>query len=108
MRLAETVLEMLRAYLPGFELDGDEAPPPRREPERETDPELARCYAELGVPYEADFRLVRRAWRRLVREHHPDVQGEDPERQRIGTELVQRVNDAFGEIRRRRLSRGDS
>jgi DnaJ-domain-containing protein 1 len=113
MTLVETVLEMLRAYFPGFEPDGQRARRLRSEPVTEfrdqpkTDPALARCYAELGIPYGADFTQVRRAWRRLMREHHPDVQGEDPDRQRASTELAQRLNDAFGEIRRRRLSGGD-
>jgi DnaJ-domain-containing protein 1 len=117
MTLVETVLEMLCAYFPGFEIDEEWARPKHREPQQqrepaearaaprtpepENDPVLARCYAELGVPYAADFSQVRRAWRRLMREHHPDVQGKDPERQRASTELAQRLNDAFGEIRRR-------
>ena len=116
MTLVDRVLEMLRAHFPGFEPDGEWARPPRSEPateswdrprdHRETDPVLARCYAELGIPYGADFKQVRQTWRRLMREHHPDVQGEDPDRQRASTELAQRLNEAFGEIRRR-LSGGD-
>jgi len=76
----------------------------RGEPERprtaggEPDPVIARCYDELGVPYGADFPKVRGAWRRLMRQHHPDVQGEDAERQRIGTEQAKRFNNAFAEI----------
>lgn len=90
---------------PGPERGG--GAPPHSEPEtqptasREADPVLARCYAELGVPYGADFPEVRRAWRRLMRTHHPDVQGDDAERQRIGTEHVKRFNRAFEEIGRR-------
>lgn len=108
MTLVDTVLEMLRACFPGFEPDGERARRPRSErPDHpQTDPVLARCYAELGIPCDADFEQVRRAWRRLMREHHPDVQGEDPDRQRASTELAQRLNNAFGEIRRRRLSGG--
>ncbi len=121
MTLVDRVLEMLRAHFPGFEPDGEWARPPCSEPagewaqgsrdhprdQPETDPVLARCYAELGIPYGAEFTQVRRTWRRLMREHHPDVQGEDPDRQRASTELAQRLNDAFGEIRRRQLSGGD-
>ena len=109
MTLVDRVLEMLRAHFPDFEPDGGWARRPRSEPpdRPQTDPVLARCYAELGIPYGADFTQVRRAWRRLMREHHPDVQGEDPDRQRASTELAQRLNDAFGEIRRRLSSGGD-
>ena len=122
----EILLDMLRAYFPGFDFGGQASRPekpgnrqrmeagqerhggerrrhaPERPPtvSREPDPVLARCYAELGVPYGADFRQVRRAWRRLMRQHHPDLQGEDAERQRIGTEQVKRFNNAFEEIGR--------
>lgn len=118
MTLADTVLDLLRAYFPGFELDGEREPPRRHEPadkpveeadkDRETDPVLARCYTDLGVPYGTDFAQVRRAWKRLVRLHHPDVQGEDHERRRKGTETVKKLNHAFEEIRRHRGSRGSA
>ena len=117
----EVLLDMLRAYLPGVDFgDFRDVPTPRRRggttrraarqrpaerPEPlprpavpEPDPVIARCYADLGVPYGADFQQVRRAWRRLMRQHHPDLQGEDAERQRIGTEQAKRFNNAFAEI----------
>jgi hypothetical protein len=120
----EVLLDMLRAYFPGVDFgnidDIGDGPTPRRrsgparraarqrpveQPETrrrpanpEPDPVIARCYAELGVPYGADFQQVRRAWRRLMRQHHPDLQGEDAERQRIGTEQAKRFNNAFAEI----------
>jgi len=75
---------------------GEPATPPPAGPK--PDPALARCYAELGLPHGADFQQVRRAWRRLMRQHHPDVQGEDAERRRIGTEQAKRFNHAFAEI----------
>jgi len=114
----EVLLDMLRAYLPGVDFgDIGDVPTPRRRggparraarqrpaerPQRpaipEPDPVIARCYADLGVPYGADFEQVRRAWRRLMRQHHPDLQGEDAERQRLGTEQAKRFNNAFAEI----------
>jgi DnaJ-domain-containing protein 1 len=123
MPLVARVLEMLLAAFPSLEFDIEiqgsppeperpwreaERPRPERpQPERPQpashapDPVLARCYAELGIPYGTDFRQVRRAWRGLMRTHHPDVQGEDAERQRIGTEKVKRFNRAFEEIGKR-------
>ena len=120
----EVLLDMLRFYLPGVDFGnvGDMATPRRRgrpartEPRAartrpaarpeirprpavpEPDPVIARCYADLGVPYGADFQQVRRAWRRLMRQHHPDLQGDDAERQRLGTEQAKRLNNAFAEI----------
>ena len=110
----EVLLDMLRAYLPGIDFGdiGDKGKPRRRARPRpverpeirprpavpERDPVIARCYADLGVPYGADFQQVRRAWRRLMRQHHPDLKGEDAERQRLGTEQAKRFNNAFAEI----------
>ncbi|HEX3555633.1 MAG TPA: J domain-containing protein [Thermoanaerobaculia bacterium] len=122
MSLVESVLEMLRAHFPGLEIDpGVEGeprsrprregrtgrggprpePPPERSAARELDPVLARSYAEIGVPYGADLRQVRRAWRRLVRLHHPDLHGADPERQRASVEQMKKLNNAFEELKRR-------
>jgi DnaJ-domain-containing protein 1 len=112
MPLVARVVEMLLAAFPALELDLEfeirgSAPRPEPEPKRtpaanpETDPVLARCYAELGVPYGTELRQVRRAWRGLMRVHHPDVQGGDAERERAGTEKVKKLNRAFEEIGRR-------
>jgi len=112
MSVVESLLEILRAYFPDFELDGElggrsrgRRPAPEPEPEwaadREIDPVLARCYADLGIPYGVDFRQVRRAWRRLMRRHHPDFFAADPEQQRRSTELVKKFNNAFEELGKR-------
>ncbi|MCP3957833.1 MAG: J domain-containing protein [bacterium] len=65
------------------------------------DPELASLYANLEVPYGADLETVRDGWKRLVRKYHPDLHGADPERQRVATELVKGLNQAFETLRRR-------
>ena len=71
---------------------------PRRD---ETDPELAGYYSNLEVPYGADLETVRASWRRLVRKYHPDLHGTDPEKQRVATELVKGLNQAFEQLRKR-------
>ncbi len=130
MTLVEQVLEMLRLHLPGFEVrpgDWSRGCGPGPEPDRDgpdpgrpqdagrqarrrwrgrphrrpEDPELARCYAELEVPYGADWQQVHRAWRRLVRRHHPDLHAADRERQEASCELVKRYNRAYDELGRR-------
>ena len=65
------------------------------------DPELAGYYSNLEVPYGADLETVRASWRRLVRRYHPDLHGTDPEKQRVATELVKGLNQAFEQIRKR-------
>jgi len=67
------------------------------------DPALQRYLLDLGVGPGADLEAVRSAWRRLVREHHPDLFAGDPERQRRGNERVKDFNRAYREIRRRVL-----
>jgi hypothetical protein len=64
------------------------------------DPALRRCYHELGVQVGARLDVVRSAWRRLVREHHPDRHGGDPERQRRGTERLQEINRSYDRLKR--------
>jgi len=58
------------------------------------DPELARCYANLEIPYGSDYETVHRAWKKMVRQYHPDMHSGDDEKQRIATELVQGLNEA--------------
>ena len=62
------------------------------------DPVLARYYANLEVPYGAGLDTVRGAWRRLVREYHPDLHSADERKKRTATELVQGLNRAYEEL----------
>src|SRR5262245_43840714 len=45
-------------------------------------------YRRLGVPHDASPEAIELAWRGLLRQHHPDVAGED------GLELAKRINVA--------------
>ncbi len=60
---------------------------------------LRRDYANLEVAPGASFEEVRRAHRRMIRRYHPDRFGSDPEKQRLATEITQRLNDSFRRIR---------
>ena len=64
------------------------------------DPVLARYYANLEVPYGAGLDTVRGAWRRLVKEYHPDLHSADEQKKRAATELVQGLNRAYEELAR--------
>lgn len=65
------------------------------------DPELARYYANLELPYGAGFTQVKEARKRLMRRYHPDLHSQDPERQKIATELVKGLNHAYEKLRAR-------
>lgn len=64
------------------------------------DPVLARYYANLELPYGAGLDTVRGAWRRLVKEYHPDLHSADEQKKRTATELVQGLNRAYEELAR--------
>ena len=65
----------------------------------------------LGVDPEASQATIKAAWRRLAREHHPDLAGTAAER-RSATRRMAEINAAYADLRRqgerpgRRPSRG--
>ncbi len=72
---------------------------PRRVPLR-FDAQLARYYAELGVPYGAELVVVKRAYRRLMRRVHPDRHAGDAARHEEATQLSQTLGEAYRELER--------
>ncbi|MCE5233521.1 MAG: co-chaperone DjlA [Mizugakiibacter sp.] len=71
--------------------------PPRRRPDG-PDP-----YAVLGVPRGADARAIKRAYRKLIGEHHPDRLGNLPEDMRRRAERrASEINAAYERIQSER------
>jgi DnaJ-domain-containing protein 1 len=64
------------------------------------DPRLAQLYAQLECPYGADLTAVRKAYRAMMRKYHPDMHSGNPDKQRVATELSQRLTMAYNELRR--------
>jgi DnaJ-domain-containing protein 1 len=64
------------------------------------DPRLAQLYAQLECPYGADLNTVRKHYRALMLKYHPDMHSGKPEKQRIATDLSQRLTMAYNELRR--------
>ncbi len=62
------------------------------------DPELAGYYANLEAPYGADLETVRKAWKRLAQQYHPDKHAANPEAQRAATELFKAINLAYEKL----------
>lgn len=56
---------------------------------------LAAAYKVLGLTPAAGFDEVRASYKRLLKLHHPDRHGADPEAQRRATEVCARINDAY-------------
>lgn len=80
------------------------APPPagqrRAAPAPGRDSRLAQLYAQLECPYGADLDVVRKRYRALMLKYHPDMHSGNPEKQRLATELSQRLTGAYNELRR--------
>ncbi len=61
---------------------------------------LRADYATLGVAFDAPMSEVKRAYKRLMRAHHPDRFTHDPARQAAATRKAARINSAFARIER--------
>jgi curved DNA-binding protein CbpA len=65
-------------------------------------------FTVLGVPLDASPDAIRGAWRRLARQHHPDVATGDPGRESGATRTMAEINLAYQELRdpaKRRIHR---
>jgi hypothetical protein len=62
-----------------------------------SNPEVRDPYEVLGVPRQATHAQLKAAHRRLVLQHHPDLQ--PPEARAVATRTVQDINVAYGMLR---------
>lgn len=53
----------------------------------------------LGVPRDAAQATIKAAWRRLAREHHPDLTPDDPAATEKATRRMAEINRAYAELR---------
>src|SRR5262245_47003836 len=53
----------------------------------------------LGVPRTAGQSTIKAAWRRLAREHHPDLTRDDPAAAERATRRMAEINRAYAELR---------
>jgi DnaJ-domain-containing protein 1 len=59
---------------------------------------LRRDFANLDLPPTARLEEARRAHHRLLGKYHPDRYARDPEKQRLATQITQRLNASFRRI----------
>ncbi len=52
----------------------------------------------LGVQAGASSATIKAAWRRLARENHPDLTGDDPGASRVATRRMAEINDAYAAL----------
>ncbi|MBW2732578.1 MAG: J domain-containing protein [Deltaproteobacteria bacterium] len=67
---------------------------------RGADSRMAKLYAQIECPYGADIDTVRKSYRAMMRKYHPDVHSHDVDKQRVATELSQRLTAAYNELKR--------
>ena len=73
---------------------------PKQEAKQETYGEFSRFYSEsaytvLGVSADDDYKTIKKAYRKLVREYHPDL---NPENIELYTEITQHINNAWEKV----------
>jgi hypothetical protein len=54
----------------------------------------------LGIDPGATPTQIKAAWRRLARQHHPDLIGDDPAASRIATRKMAEINEAYAALTR--------
>ncbi len=54
-----------------------------------------RWYKTLELEPGADFDAIRKSYRRLLRQYHPDKFAQDPEKYRAATEVARNITEAY-------------
>jgi DnaJ-domain-containing protein 1 len=62
------------------------------------DEKIAGYYANLELPYGADLEAVKKAYRKLMKQYHPDKFSGDPEKQKTATELTKGAQQSLSRI----------
>ena len=72
--------------------------PPEPAPTPAEDPVLARYYANLELPYGATLEEVKAAWKRLMKQYHPDRHAQDPAKREVANALCAQLTHAYKEL----------
>jgi DnaJ-domain-containing protein 1 len=68
-------------------------------PRAGADEQLRRDYANLEIRPGSSLEEATRAYKTLLKRYHPDKFAADPEKQRLATEITQRINSSFRNIK---------
>lgn len=72
----------------------------RGEPPSDPAADRRRWYKTLELQPGADLKTVRRAYRKLLLQYHPDKFATDPEKQKAATEVTRRLTEAYNGLTR--------
>lgn len=67
-------------------------------PDSELD-SLKQDFANLEVPFGSPLKKVKEAYKKLLRQYHPDKHADDPEKLQIATEITKKINASFHKIK---------
>ncbi len=102
MDLLGRIFRAVRAHIPappsGPSKDYEYWRPPVPSPKPAEDPVLAGYYANLELPYGADLAAVKAAWKRLMKQYHPDRHAQDPAKREDANALCAQLTDAYKEL----------
>ncbi len=59
---------------------------------------LKEDFANLEVPFGSPLPKVKKSYRKLLRQYHPDKHANDPEKLKIATEIAKKINVSFQKI----------
>lgn len=72
----------------------------RGEPPIDPVADRKRWYRTLELEPGADLKQVRRAYRKLLLQYHPDRHANDPDKQKAATEVTRRLTEAYNGLTR--------
>ena len=59
------------------------------------DPSEKEYYEALEVPYGASYEQIKTAYKKLIKEYHPDKYHNEPKKHQMALEVTQRLNKAY-------------
>ena len=82
----------------GFEKEGASSGGYDSPPEQTVPEHLRKDYDLLGVPFNSPLMIVKKAYKKLILEYHPDRFASDPHAQKNATKKAAAINDSFRRI----------
>jgi hypothetical protein len=64
----------------------------------QTQERLREDYANLKVPFGSPFIEVKKSYKKLLRQYHPDRHAADPQKFKLATEITAKLNQSFDRI----------
>jgi len=86
----------LNSFLDGEDISAKK--PPRTPGPQSPSSTLIKDYRNLELEAGASLTEVKKAYKRLLSLYHPDRHADDPEKQRLATEITSRLNGSYQRI----------